>query len=267
MADASTNGTQPALSSDWGSLSPHLIATFFAVKKGPTGEDKSSVVWVRDMDQPEVRAPLSNGSLEAVMNWMSPFENVGIDQKLSSFSAMLQSGGFSSLLAQLQKSIPSLNGVLDPLSQQARTLEGKSNLTKLNSTQVFQGMPPIKINVVAHFRAFKDARLEVRDPVNKLMEWAVPKKIAADGPIVGLAAGSVNAYASEVPQIIGLKFADMLLAPLVIETMPYPLTAPRNSEGIMTHAEIQLSIGTLTALDQEDWKNTRNGRHMASFGY
>lgn len=267
MAEGARNGTNPPLGSDWGGLSSHLIATFFAVKKGPAVDDKSTVVWVRDLDQPEVRAPLTDGNLEAKLNWISPFENVGIDQKLSSFSAMLQAGGFSSLLSELEKNIPALASSLGTLRDQARTLEGKSNLTKLNSTQVFQGMPPISISVTAHFRAMKDAITEVRDPINQLIEWSLPKKIAPDGPVVGLAAGSINAYASEVPQIIGMKFADTLFAPIVIESIPYPLTGPRDSNGIMTVAALPMQLATLTALDKTDWQNTRSARHSAQFNY
>lgn len=263
MAETSKNGAVPALGSEWGGLSPHLIASFFAVKKGDSN-DKTKTRWERDPDQPEVRAPLSDGNIETTLNWQSPFENTGVDQQLSSFSAMLQSGGFSSLLAQLQASLPSMGSLLDPLAQQAKTLEGKSNLTKLNSTQVFQGMPPLKISVTAHFRAYQDAASEVEAPIDQLMKWAMPKKIAPDGPIVGLAAGDVNLYASEVPQIIGMRYAGRIFWPLVIESIPYPLTAPMDRSGNKTHASIALNLGTLTALDRQDWIATSAGRTVTA---
>ena len=132
MANAALNGTKPALGSDWGGLSDRLIATFFAVEKGPMTDDKQTILWQRDMKQVEVRAPLTDGNMDTTLNWQSPFENVGPDQKFSSLSAMLQAGGFASILSQLQKAMPGL-GVLDNAAKQAATLEGRSNITKLNS--------------------------------------------------------------------------------------------------------------------------------------
>lgn len=255
MAGPSSNGVSPALGSEWGGLSEHLIATFFAVKKH-TSEDKNTIRWERDTTQPEVRAPLTDGTIEATMNWQSPFENVGPDQKFSSFSALIQAGGFSSLLAQLATLLP--KGALDGVRKTASEMEGKSNFTKLNSTQVFNGMPPIKISVTAHFRAYLNADTEVRRPMNQLMAWALPKSIAPDGPLVGLAGGNLTAFASEVPQILGMKYADMIWAPIVIESMPYPLTGPRDFAGRQTQASMTMQLATLTALDKNDWTEVNN---------
>jgi hypothetical protein len=262
MADASNNGTVPALTSQWGGLSPHLIATFFAVKKRAS-DDKSTIRWERDMAQPEVKAPLSDGNIETTLNWQSQFENVGPDQQFSSFSGLLQAGGFSSIMAQLQKLMPA--GSMDGVAKTVSGLEGRSNLTKLNSTQIFNGMPPIKISVTAHFRAYRDPVLEVRQPMDQLMAWAVPKKIAPDGPIAEAVQGNISVFQSEVPQIIGMKYADMLWAPLVIESIPYPLTGPRDSSGVMTHASMALQLATLTALDEPDWRAIRTS--SAAFKY
>lgn len=259
----SQTGTSPALSSDWTGLSGHLIASFFAVKRR-TSDDKNTIRWERDMSQPEVLAPLSDGNIETTLNWHSPFENVGPDQKFSSLSALLQSGGFNSALEALQKLLPS-NEVLASNAKRIADFEGRSSLTKLNSTQTFTGMPPIKISLTAHFRAFKNSQVEVRAPMDQLMSWALPKKIAEDGPVASALNLSNGIFTSYVPQIIGLKYGDMLWAPLVIESMPYPLTGPRDASGTITHASITMQIATLTALDKDDYANVRTSR--AAFNY
>lgn len=241
----------PALGSHWGGLSPHLIASFFAVKKGGS-DDKNRIRWERDTSQPEVLAPLSEGSMDSTMNWQSPFENVGPDQKFSSLSAMLQAGGFDSILSTLQSQFPNL-GLLDNAKNLAKNAEGRSNLTKLNSTQIFSGMPPVKLNVTAHFRAYADADLEVRQPLNQLMNWALPESIAPDGVLAEGARGNVKLYQSKIPQIIGMKYGDMLIMPLVIESIPYPITGPRTAGGVLTTALIALQLATLTAIDKDDW--------------
>jgi hypothetical protein len=217
------------------------------------------------MSQPEVRAPLTDGNIEAVMNWQSPFENVGPDQKFSSFSALLQAGGFASLISELQRLFPT--GSLDSVSDTAKKLEGRSNMTKLNSTQVFNGMAPVRVPVTAHFRAFMDADAEVRAPMDQLMEWALPQEIAQDGPLAKAVGGNLSIFPSRVPQIIGMKYADMLIAPIVIETMPYPLTGPRDARGRLTHAALPLQLATLTALDRKDWRDTRSSAFAARFSY
>jgi hypothetical protein len=265
MADTSQSGAVPALTSQWGGLSPHLIATFFAVKKRAS-EDKKTIRWMRDLEQPEVRAPLTDGNIDTTLNWQSPFENVGPDQKFSSFSALIQAGGFSSLITSLQNLLPA--GALDGVAKTAKDLEGKSNFTKLNSTQVFNGMQPIKISVTAHFRAYQDAISEVREPMNRLMAWALPKTIAPDGPLAAGLGGNQAFFASDVPQIIGMKYADMLWAPLVIEAIPYPLTGPRDAKGTLTHAAMVLQLATLTGLDsKDDWREIRSSSNRGASNY
>ena len=167
MADARLNGSKTALGSDWDGLNSNLVASFFAIKKR-NSDDKNTIRWERDMDQREVKAPLTDGSAEATLNWQSPFENMGPDQKLSTFSSMLQAGGFSSFMAQLKALLPT-SGIVQSTAESIAKREGMSNLTKLNSTQVFTGMPPVKISVTAHFRAYANAAEEVRAPMDQLM--------------------------------------------------------------------------------------------------
>lgn len=255
MAGA-TSGERPPLSSDWGGMNPNLIARFFPVKR-VVSEDKKSVRWERMPDSPEVRAPLTDGRVDTTLTWQSPFEGSGVDQKFSSLSAMLQSGGFTALLQELQQLVPNAQSVREAASA-IEGLEGRSNLTRLNSTQVFVGMPPVQIGVTAHFRAFSNAKAEVRDPINQLMAWALPQELAQDGPVMSAAKGDPALFPSKTPQIIGMQYADMLFWPLVIEGIPYELTGPRDRNGVLTQAAVQLQLASLTALDKTDWANSNN---------
>lgn len=264
MADTQT-GSQRPLGSDWGSLSPSLLATFFAVKK-KRSENGEFIRWERDLSQPEVITPLTDGSVEMTFNWQSPFENVGPDQKFSSLSAMLQAGGFASVLSSLQAAFPDLQS-LNSAQNAAASLEGRTNITKLNSTQVFSGMAPARINVTAHFRAYQDALREVAQPLNQLVQWSLPQELAKDGPVAGAVGGHLAVFPSKVPQILGMKFADTLFAPIVIESFPYQLTGPRDARGILTQASPQMQLATLTALDKKDWESSTEKRGFAAFQY
>lgn len=263
MSAESKNGVQPALTSEWGGLSPHLIASFFAVTR-VVSDDRKSIRWQRDMSQPEVLSPISASDMEITMNWVSPFENLSPDQKFGTFSAMLQSGGFATLIEQLRASFPD-SKVGEWSAEKASKFEGRSNLTKLNSTQVFTGMPPMRIPMTAHFRAFQDADKEVRRPLNQLIQWALPQELAQDGPLVEALTGTLEMYPSRVPQIIGIKYADMLIAPLVIESMSPPLVGPRSSDGVLTSVAVQMQISSLSALDARDWSNMTGGLKGSHF--
>lgn len=257
------SGTEnPVLSSDWTGLSRHLIASFFPVRRIVEG---TNVRWEREPNSIEVQAPITDGNLEQSANWHSPFENQTADAKLSSLSSMFQTGGFEAILNSLQQTIGAdsfLGGQIGQANNDIRSLEGRTAVTKLNSTQVFSGMPPMKLSVTLHFRAIYDGASEVEAPMDQIMAWGVPKKLSQQG-LVGNALDSSQEkgwrtmYPSEAPQIIGMSYANKLFKPLVIEGTPYPLTGPRDSAGNLIHGTMALSLASLTAIDKDDWAGFR----------
>jgi hypothetical protein len=248
------------LTSDWTGLSRHLIASFYPVYRDEAGN------WYREPDSVEIQAPLNDGTIEQTINWHSPFENQTADAKLATLSALLQAGGFSAILNSLQQRLGKSDAVASNLVGELKNfvsgLEGKSAVTKLNSTQIFSGMPPLKITATAHFRAMFDADREVRQPMDQLMQWAMPKKLSNAGYFTNLAnpngpTGIRTVYPSEAPQIIGLQYADCAFLPMVFEAMPQPLTGSRDSNGRLIHSAITFTLGSLTALDKDDWTASR----------
>lgn len=256
LPNHSSGNTVNVLSSDWTGLSRHLIASFFPVRKAGEGPDAR---WERVPDSVEVHAPLTDGAIEQVQNWNSPFEQTGVDTKLSTFSAMLQTGGFGAILNALGQNFEKDSAAGQALGQvngELAKLAGVSGVTKLNSTQVFTGSPPLKLTFTAHFHAIFDAKSEVMVPLNMLMSWALPKKLAQDGVLPNVVRNGVSVrtvYASEAPQIIGMLYANQLFKPMVIESVSRPLTAPVDREGQHISVALQMTIASLTALDREDW--------------
>jgi len=246
---------QNSLSSDWSGLSRHLVASFFPVEKKTNPSTKASY-WQRVAGAAEVQAPLTEGTIDHTINWTSPFENMGVDQKLGTVSALLQTGGLESILMLFKEWLGGTPaaGAANATAEQIASLEGRSGVTKLNSTQVFTGLPPTKITVTAHFRALADPRGEVHDPVNQLIRWALPQELAPDG-VVGQAVknGNVSLYPSRIPQVLGLSYAGMLLMPLVVEGVPFQMTVPRDRTGAMLNQTLTLTLATLTSIDSADW--------------
>lgn len=255
--------TAPALGSLWDGLSPHLIASFYEVAK--TGENS----WGQIPDKTDpivVRGPLVDSNLESVLNWQSPFEQAGPESKAPALFAMLQSGALQPIVDSLNP-FANKKSASDPQAQQQaetflKQFEGRTGITKLNSTQVFNGMPPVKITVTVLFRAWRDAANEVEAPFNKLMEWALPIELAKDGSLLSRAAETVKGtmgyvealLPSKSPTRIAMKYKGNLYSPLVIESIGMPMNSPVDANGRYVELLVPMTLCTLTALDRADWK-------------
>lgn len=257
-----TQAAVKPLSSDWTGLNPNLIATFRAVKREKVGDQFQ---WIGVPGSPVVAAPITEANIEHTINWQSPFENVGADQRFSSLSALLQTGALAPLgmlwdqfIRQIPDSVLQQYGVNKQAATSALTaLEGKSSVTKLNSTQVFNGLPPMKISFTAHFRAEVNPQEEVEQPLSQLIAWALPKSIVDDGILAQAAQGKAQSpWPSETPTIIGMQYAGRSFMPLVIESVPYPLSAPRDPNGRMLSAQIPMVVASLSAWDANDWNRS-----------
>lgn len=251
------------LSSLWGGenygLNKHLIAKIYPV------DDESTYINGDDI----VCAPLTDGNLDMSFNWQSAFENSGTDSKLPAISQLLQSGQASvmlNLMAGFFSDDPNskfnkVKNALQVTANQAEGLQGRTGITKLNSRQVFSGMPPIKIPITMYFRAWRDAQEEVESPVNKLFEWALPQKLANNSVLAGalekLLAGEVpnldTVFPSTIPRFVALEYGGRTYTPLVIESIAHPLVLPRTKEGEMLNVSVQLTLATLTAWDKDDY--------------
>lgn len=238
-------------------LNPHLLASFWEVDR--QGNPQGAA---------QVRAPLSQAEMEASLQWQSPFENAGAESKAPALLAMLQSGALQPVLAALN--IGGADGKAQAgqassgLSDALKTLEGRTGITKLNSTQVFVGMAPLKFNVTLVLRAWASPETEVEVPRQQLMLWALPKKLSPDGFLVnglravkGEGAWVDTLMPSEAPTMIAMRYKRQVYKPLVIESIGQPLDSPIDGSGRYVQMSIPLTLATLTAWDRQDWINTK----------
>jgi len=255
-----------ALSSIWDGLNPNLIASFYEVNRDGTKATNSDIL---------VQSPLVDGSLDLRLNWNSPFEGAGAEGLIPTLSAMVQSGQAQPIIDLLGKYDITNKEATKALTEQSKNAIGKTGITKLNSTQVFSGMPPIKFSTTLLFRAWGDAKKEVEEPVNQFIQWALPKRLAAQSTIVARAVDSfvsdINSknfnankstsnllnslFPSDSPTLIAMKYKGKTYSPLVIESVNYPLTTPIDSNGNMTNVSVSVSLSTLTAMSATDWQN------------
>lgn len=239
----------------WAGLSRFLIARICPCSsKGVEVTDATSVF-----------GPVSDVNFELSLNWQSPFENSGPESKLPSLMAMVQSGQIEVVANTLQsfgigtEKGSTSNTLIEGAKTASSKLEGKTGITKLNSRQVFSGMPPAKISLTLHCRAHSDPQTEVVVPYRRLLSWALPQKLAADGALASLAAADRNIegfigamFPSDAPQMVSFQYKNQRFAPMVIEHLSHPMDGPCDAYGLPLSLSVQLQLSTLTALDKAD---------------
>jgi hypothetical protein len=243
-----------ALSSLWGGLSEHLIAQFYEVDRDGKRTDPDVTV----------KAPLTDAQLDFTFAWQSPFENAGPETKAPTLFAMLQSGAINPIIESVAGK-PSAGGAQQKSAEFLKQFEGRTGITKLNSTQVFSGMPPGDCTITALFRAWKDPIKEVEEPYNQLMLWAFPQELAKDSTLLTGATNAVKGdkgwieatLPSKSPTLIAMKYKGEIYAPLVIESIGKPLSSPIDANGRFVELLVPMKLSTLTAWDRNDWKNIK----------
>lgn len=264
-----TNQNQPKvgslfgtiLSSEWGKLNKHLLAKFFEVEK--TGNK-----WGQKPGSPIVVAAVTDMQIEGTQNWHSPFEQTDADSRYPATLAMLQSGAGQAATG-LAADVLEFFGfekrtavdVRNESNQYLRQFEGRTGMTKLNSTQVFTGMAPLKFTGQLLFRAWKDPVREVEDPFNQLWSWFLPEELSDDGSLAVRALSSLSndrSYVetimpSKTPSKIGMTYKGYTYLPLVIESLTHPIDAQVTRDGKYVELNPQISMGSLTAVDRKDW--------------
>lgn len=258
---------QFTLTSNWGSLSSQLIASIAPCDK--SGKVTGSAV----------NAPLLDSSLAQQFGWSSPFENYTADSKSPTLAAMIQTGMIPNLIQAIdakQSDGNALdNGVLSALAKFIQQGEGRTGITKLNSTQVFTGHEPMKIDGTLVFRAYSDPVSEVTQPLLALWKMAYPKSLA-DGTVLlnnvqdmfndvgGLLSGDTSkmdslvklVFPSESPSYVAFNYRGITYAPMVIENISRPLTNPTCALGDV-FATVQINLGTQRSWDAKDIENSQ----------
>lgn len=258
---AAPNPATSDSSSLWGELSPYLLGTFSAMKRISGGKFEPG-------GGGGVVAAITEAQLDISLNWQSPFESAGPESRAPMLMALLQSGQIQPLVdsvgaasnAMLPKSLD-VSAVGAALSKRLDEFAGRTGITKLNSTQIFNGMPPVKIQLTALFRAWRNAADEVEKPFKQLMQWALPEELAASGTLVGNLADAMAGkkdyvealMPSKSPTVISFKYKNRTFAPMVIESIGMPLGSPIDKNSNFVELLVPITICSLTAIDQKDW--------------
>lgn len=140
--------------------------------------------------------------------------------------------------------------VTDTLS----SLEGRTTLSKVNSTQIFVSTTPVKISCTLFFRAWANAYSEVEQQIQRLQEWTLPQKLSKTGVITSLAQKfELNSlFPSIIPPFVSLTYGGLTYTPLFLESVSTPLVVERDKNGNRLAASVTCSFVSRQAWDKTD---------------
>lgn len=240
----------------WDGLNPTLIATIYEVDHKSEPLDEANRVRCLFVD---------DANLEATLNWQSPFEGAGPEARAPTLSAMLQSGAIQPIAERLG------DGVGGATKEVSETARGRTGITKLNSTQVFSGMPPLRLQATIMLRAWRDPQTEVEDPLDQLMRWVLPQYLAPEGTLLTAALDwyregerDVNGFVeaampSSAPTLLAIRYKGRTYSPMVVESIGVPINSPSDKYGRFIQLQLPVTFATLTAIDRNDWDNMKGG--------
>lgn len=227
---------------NWGNLSELLKVRLRRCSREGIAEGTEQVV-----------AVLVDGDLTLENQFSTPFENSNPEQKLPTLMGMLQDGAW---VTTLGTGLSSLFGVdlSNTTAETLNTLQGRSNFTKVNSTQIFVSSNSVTLPLTLYFSAWESAKIEVENQLQLLQEWALPEELA-DGSILNEIMQDkslLSFFPSKIPPFISLSYGGKTYAPFFIQSVSMPIKAPMDSEGNRIALSVQITLISRTAWDKRD---------------
>lgn len=236
--------TQYENKSDWGNLSDvYKMRIRLCDKEGN----------LLDQYAQQIVGVAVDGDISIDNQYSTPFENSNPEHRLPTMMGMLQSGDW---VNTLEIGLSNVFGI--ELSQDKKesinALEGRSNLTKVNSTQIFVATQPITISTTLYFSAWRSAKIEVEQQVALLKQWALPNKLA-EGSILASALEDkslLSLFPSEVPPYVSIYYGGKKYTPLLIQSVSEPLVVPMTEDGDRLALQVPVTFVSRTAWDKDN---------------
>lgn len=205
-----------------------------------------------------------DGEIQYESQYQSPFENANPEQRMPTLMGMLQSGEFLSLGASLglinKSDDPAtsfaarmVQKVGDKIGEVLESVKGRSNFTKLNSTQIYVSSSPVKITGSIFFTAWRDARTEVDEQVAKLARWSLSPFLyehsLAQSFLDQTDKSARGIFPSRVPPFVAVSYGGKSYVPMRLETVSHPLVVPMTEDGSMLAVTVSVTFSSLAAWD------------------
>ena len=244
----------------WGSVSKHKFAEF-NVCTTSLDENNNEVIAI-DTNQPTIRAFLVDGDKTMESQWQTPFENSNPELKMPMLVAGLQTGQTLDAMGRMADkaqntilggAVKAARELLSPFSQFAESVKGKTNLNKVNTTQVFLSTASVRLNLSLFFIALGNAKIEVEEKIMQLESWTVPKFLSDQSVLTDvIEQGSAGLFSGIIPPYISLTTHGKTYWPFIIESVSAPIVTPIDEHGNRLNLAVNLSMISRTAWDAAD---------------
>ena len=241
----------------WGTVSKHKFAEF-NICTVSRDENNNEVITV-DSNQPTVRAFLVDGDKTMESQWQTPFENSNPELKMPMLMAGLQTG---QTMISMGAAAPAILGetalavtksAMQPIADFVKSVQGHTNLNKVNTTQVFLSTASVRLNLSLFFIALSDAKIEVEEKIMRLESWAVPAKLSQGTVLTDvIEQGVAGLFSGVIPPYISLTTHGKTYWPFIIESVSAPIVTPIDEHGNRLNLAVNLSMVSRTAWDADD---------------
>lgn len=247
-------------------ISPHKYAMFREVYL----DDQNQISGYGDT---LIKVLLVDGDKSIESQWQTPFENSNPEHKLPTLMAAIQSGQLlqamtsdvaknfvsEGMAKQVGEAVTGMSDMLDldtgAMKRNLEGLKGRTNLTKVNTQQVFLSTSSVRLNLTLSVIAVMDAVKEVERKIMQLEAWALPRKLSTEGILTNKADNlAEKLFPSEIPPFIGVTLQGKTYSPFIIETVSSPIVAPIDSDGNRLNITFSITLLSRTAWDANDVK-------------
>lgn len=241
----------------WGTVSKHKFAEF-NICTVSRDENNNEVITV-DSNQPTVRAFLVDGDKTMESQWQTPFENSNPELKMPMLMAGLQTGqtvismGAAAPAILGETALAVTKSAMQPIADFVKSVQGHTNLNKVNTTQVFLSTASVRLNLSLFFIALSDAKIEVEEKIMRLESWAVPAKLSQGTVLTDvIEQGVAGLFSGIIPPYISLTTHGKTYWPFILESVSAPIVTPIDEHGNRLNLAVNLSLMSRTAWDAED---------------
>lgn len=241
----------------WGTVSKHKFAEF-NICTVSRDENNNEVITV-DSNQPTVRAFLVDGDKTMESQWQTPFENSNPELKMPMLMAGLQTGqtvismGAAAPAILGETALAVTKSAMQPIADFVKSVQGHTNLNKVNTTQVFLSTASVRLNLSLFFIALRDAKIEVEEKIMRLESWAVPAKLSQGTVLTDvIEQGVAGLFSGIIPPYISLTTHGKTYWPFILESVSAPIVTPIDEHGNRLNLAVNLSLMSRTAWDAED---------------
>ena len=249
----------------WGTVSKHKFAEF-NICTVSRDENNNEVITV-DSNQPTVRAFLVDGDKTMESQWQTPFENSNPELKMPMLMAGLQTG---QTMISMGAAAPAILGetalavtksAMQPIADFVKSVQGHTNLNKVNTTQVFLSTASVRLNLSLFFIALGDAKIEVEEKIMQLESWMVPQFLSDQSVLTdvseavkqgGWKDAPKGLFSGVIPPYISLTTHGKTYWPFILESVSAPIVTPIDEHGNRLNLAVNLSLMSRTAWDADD---------------